>query len=326
MVTIGPGSEEFVIWKDSTEALRLNFDDTDYVGAAGGITLNEWTHVVFVRSGSAGTRYINGVSDGGFTDAAVLDFGSCPLIIGAWNAGGTGCTSTLTTLDGSVDDFRVYERALSVSEIEALAVGRQPSTSLGTYTLADPLSVAGTLTLNAGELDVSGSDFDVTASGGWENNGGVFTARGGEVLLDGADTQEVLSGSSAFNDLRVTNAAANGVTFTGPFVTSTFTAITADTNLTFFAGVTFTVTATLNIDGQATGTKITIDSSDSSTRFNFAVTAGTQTVDYVDVSNSEASSNDIRALHTNRGINTDHLESSPHWNFGPLRGAVMTVD
>ncbi|MBZ0165498.1 MAG: hypothetical protein K8I00_01735 [Candidatus Omnitrophica bacterium] len=60
------------------------------------------------------------------------------------------------------------------------------------------------------------------------------------------------------------------------------------------------------------------------------MTGGNQTVSYVNVSNSQASSNNITATNSIQGANTDAAEGTPHWIFGggggPLKGAVIIVD
>jgi autotransporter-associated beta strand protein len=97
---------------------------------------------------------------------------------------------------GSVDDVRIYNRALSQAEISRLAAGTQPQTSSGSVTLAGAVSLSGALSVNAGTLDVSSSNYALTASGGFVNNGGIFTPRSGTVTLNGAASSLQFGGSS----------------------------------------------------------------------------------------------------------------------------------
>ncbi|MBA3298115.1 MAG: hypothetical protein H0U19_14405, partial [Acidobacteria bacterium] len=70
-----------------------------------------------------------------------------PLQIGARNGA--------NFLNGFVDDVRIYNRALSASEVRALYNGNQ-NTGSGTYTLGSALTVAGNLNIVSGALDTSG--------------------------------------------------------------------------------------------------------------------------------------------------------------------------
>jgi hypothetical protein len=56
------------------------------------------------------------------------------------------------------------------------------------------------------------------------------------------------------------------------------------------------------------------------------VPSGPQITRYLDIQDSEALSNNIRANNSTDSGNTDRQEAEPHWIIGPLRGAVMIVD
>jgi hypothetical protein len=78
------------------------------------ITYNIWQHVTFVRDGTAGRLYINGVdvtsASGVFQDCQASP--SSPFYIGRWYGG--------VYFDGSIDFVRVYNRALPQQQIETL--------------------------------------------------------------------------------------------------------------------------------------------------------------------------------------------------------------
>jgi len=102
--------------------------------------------------------------------------------------------SNTEALDGLLDDVRIYNRALSLTEIQALANGNHPNTSVATTTQWAALDINGDLTLNSGTLDASagncsGAACPINIAGDFTRNGGVFTAQSGTVTFDGTATQ-----------------------------------------------------------------------------------------------------------------------------------------
>lgn len=85
----------------------------------GQIALDTWTHLAVVRSGDNIEVYINGEADPATGVASGgQSIGSCPLLLGA--DADANCMGQLNGfLDGKLDEFRVYSRALSVEEIQA---------------------------------------------------------------------------------------------------------------------------------------------------------------------------------------------------------------
>jgi len=83
------------------------------VQSTGSITDFQWHHVVVTRNGSAVSFYIDGVSSGGGTISGSFANNSIPVRIGTdgpdWGAS--------SYFKGSIDDTRIYNRALSASEI-----------------------------------------------------------------------------------------------------------------------------------------------------------------------------------------------------------------
>src|SRR5690606_18089438 len=97
---------------------------------------------------------------------------------------------------------------LTPTEIGRLAGGDQPETYTSTQTLDNDLQINGSLTLSSGRLDVSDDDYSLNLGGDFLNIGGVFNARGGEVVLGAGD--QLIHSSQTFYDLtkNVTTAAA----------------------------------------------------------------------------------------------------------------------
>lgn len=159
---------------------------------------------------------------------------------------------------------------------------------------SETFTVAGTLTIaSSGILDASAGSTTVSLSDDWLNSG-TFTAGDGNVVFTGSGASAV-SGSNSFYN---------------------FTCVTANKQLTFDAGVTQIISNTLNLNGQASGTEILLRSSSVGTRWTFNVTGSAQSVNYVDVEDSNASTNNIVAVTSINSGNNDNAESPPHWVFG----------
>jgi len=87
-------------------------------------TPNNWYHVAaVVEPANQHTKiYINGVLDQRVIAPATIGTNSDPLFIDQYGPGGT-------TIDGSIDDVRLYTRALSDAEIAALVPGATVNTA-----------------------------------------------------------------------------------------------------------------------------------------------------------------------------------------------------
>jgi len=83
-------------------------------------TVQSWTHVAVVLGSNGGTLYVNGVRVGG--DATVT-LRPSDVAAGSNYYIGRSQYSGDPYLDGDIDEFRVYDRALSAAEIQALANG-----------------------------------------------------------------------------------------------------------------------------------------------------------------------------------------------------------
>ena len=82
------------------------------------IPANTWTHVAVTLSGNTATLYINGAVAGTNTDMTIH-----PASLGSTtqNYIGKSQWSADPAIQGAVDDFRIYSRALSPAEIQSLA-------------------------------------------------------------------------------------------------------------------------------------------------------------------------------------------------------------
>ncbi len=89
--------------------ISTRFNTTDL--PAGTATLNKWQHFVYTYNGTQGRFYKNGVLIAGPKTQ------TAPTAWGGLNIGGI---NTAYSLHGSLDDVRIYNRALSASEVQQL--------------------------------------------------------------------------------------------------------------------------------------------------------------------------------------------------------------
>ncbi|MDH5544658.1 MAG: right-handed parallel beta-helix repeat-containing protein [Gammaproteobacteria bacterium] len=191
----------------------------------------------------------------------------------------------------------------------------------GTINLGSTVDVNDLMDLQSGTLNLADSTLNL--SGDWLNTAATITVGTSTVTLDGTALQTITTAAGNFNNLSVTNASASGVFFADGFSSANFTNTTPGSRMTFAAGGTYTISGTLNLNGQATGTKVVLVSSSPGARYTFDVTGGPQTVNFVDVTDSNASSNNITANDsTGVGQNNDNAETSPFWIFAVPGAAV----
>jgi len=152
------------------------------------------------------------------------------------------------------------------------------------------LDVDGDLSIHAGTLDVSGQDIELF--GDWLNTGGVFDDEEQTVTLNGND--QAIDFSETFSNFN------KSVTTTG--------------TLTIGKDSTMTIDVALSLNG-APGNLLGVASSTIGTKHTWDVTAGSQSVSYLNVKDSQATSNNMVATYsTNIGRNDD-AEATPHWIF-----------
>lgn len=103
--------------------LQKRYENSTGLGAVctiGDIVLNEWTHIAFVRNyNSTFSIYRNGVFQSSVVDSGSLSLTPIRPLIGGHQSG-TG------RFDGNMDEFRIYDRALSADEVKKLyGMGRK---------------------------------------------------------------------------------------------------------------------------------------------------------------------------------------------------------
>jgi hypothetical protein len=112
---------EYALWRHTKQPACFHGDGSSYDRAAGNsnMEIGKWYHVMCVIDGKLLIAYVNGVRHG--SDPILpgtVDKSASPLLInaGAVNAGG----APIYPNTGLSDDVRVYNRALSASEVKQL--------------------------------------------------------------------------------------------------------------------------------------------------------------------------------------------------------------
>jgi hypothetical protein len=113
-------------------------------------SLNEWVHLAIVANGGTQVLYRNGVEVDRRAMVVTLPTNALPLVLGAAQGGSDG-------LQGDLDEFRLYSRALSLEEVRALA------------------GVGGPVLIGHWKFDGDAQDAGPLALHG-VNNGGTFVA------------------------------------------------------------------------------------------------------------------------------------------------------
>lgn len=170
-----------------------------------------------------------------------------------------------------------------------------------------------------------GGDFDIKSIGTGSSQA-VFTSSGSTVTLNGTALQTVNMNGSNFNNLVQTNASAAGVSFTDSFSVGALTNTTAGSKMTFDDASTYTITGSLTLDG-ASGNEITLLSDNAGSRFTVDNQTGAMAeTTFLNLKDSEVSTDSIRARSSINNGNLDSNEASPRWVLGPLRGATVIVE
>jgi hypothetical protein len=139
-------NEKAVLRFDDQAAGQLHFyvkidDILKHIRVDGALSTGSWIHIAGSYDGSTMRVYLNGSEQDTLSVSGTVATGN-----------GIHLSSSSAALDGLLDDVRVYNRALSPTEIGDLADGKHPQTSIATTSLTSALDVDGDLILNSGTL------------------------------------------------------------------------------------------------------------------------------------------------------------------------------
>ncbi|MFC1534682.1 LamG-like jellyroll fold domain-containing protein, partial [Thermodesulfobacteriota bacterium] len=96
-------------------SVRAVLDNVPQVNGTSAIQANQWQHIAMTWDGTTVTVYYNGVAENNTAYAGPIPTSNGDLEIGVYSGG-----APIPYFDGAIDDVRIYNRALSNTEIQSL--------------------------------------------------------------------------------------------------------------------------------------------------------------------------------------------------------------
>ena len=124
------GSSGAVVLGLTSTGVSVERNDGTLLVPATALSTGTWHHVAYTWNGTnTNTLYVDGVAVA--TSATAHDNAAVTAaFIGA-------TVPTAEFFNGSIDEVRIYDRALTGLEVSSLALGRTPQTSIATHTFSD---------------------------------------------------------------------------------------------------------------------------------------------------------------------------------------------
>ena len=211
-----------------TGALNYSSSGSTTLTAATAISIGKYNQTAGTFADNANTITVTGTGAGTWTKSG-----------GTFTATGT---ATFTGSDPGIGASNFNNLIINVS---------------GTATLEGAITVGNDLTISAGTLDISATNYGITVSGNWDNNG-IFTRGTGTVTFNGTSAHTITDGKSPFHALIFDGAGTftytDEGTATGSPTISTTIPDSANATVNFINARTGTVsvsavgTNTLNVD------------------------------------------------------------------------------
>jgi rhamnogalacturonan endolyase len=190
-----------------------------------GLATGVWIHMAVTISGSVGTLYINGVQVG---QNASMTLNPASLGSTTQNYLGHSQFSTDPYYTGKLDDFRIYSRALSAAEVNALVT--PTATTVNVSPTSASLSLNGTRQFAATVVDqfgatMTGQSVTWTANGGSVSNTGLFTAPSSEGQFTVTATSGAAFGAATVDVVNATPSVATAAAASPSPVTGSTTSL-----------------------------------------------------------------------------------------------------
>ncbi|HVZ87142.1 MAG TPA: LamG-like jellyroll fold domain-containing protein [Polyangia bacterium] len=233
------GNENFIAFLSGSAATQLGFRGTALIAwAYGGGTLlsgtaptdGNWHHVAYIYDGTNDKMYLDGSLFASATGVTHQTGTVTSAFIGTYD------TNRDEPFVGSLDDIRIYNRALSAAEVSAMA-GGSSGISGGTHTFSGTLKASGNFTVYAGTT-VSGTA--TVQVGGSVNLPGTYSDTGAMSLVGTTTGNTVYSYGNTVGALTV-NGSGGGYTFND--------ALSIGGNFTLGTGATVNATTSMTVAG-----------------------------------------------------------------------------
>ncbi len=180
------GTQDMVALGDGTNGVKLGLNGGILSAWTwGGTSLvtgttpvdGNWHQVVLTYDGSTNKLYLDGVLANS-TGTARVAATTTKAYLGTYDG-----VHELMASGGALDDVRIYNRALTLTEVSGLALGGMPATGAVTHTFNDNFAASGDVVIASGVVT---SPHAVTVGGSWLNYGGISTETGTLTLNGGS--------------------------------------------------------------------------------------------------------------------------------------------
>ncbi len=220
----------------SNSAIQLGFRGSSLIAWSwGGGTListtaindSNWHHAVYTYDGTTDKIYVDGALQASGTSTHQTASVTAAYL-GTYNG-------SAELFAGSLDDVRVYNRAISAAEVAILAAGSSPAVTAGTHTFSTDITISGSLTLSTGTITGTKA-FNI--GGGWINTGASYTGTGTVTLQSTSSGNTLQTNGSPFAALTI-NGSGGTYTLADALTVTNALTVTAGT----LAAGTKTITA-----------------------------------------------------------------------------------
>lgn len=296
-------------------------------------TINAQTHNVTISGALSFRSGTLSMGSGNWTVARNIDLRNGTVIAGTGTLilNGSAFAQTLTTGEQTLNNLIIKNTHASGTVISgnlllngnlylsadgASNVLLNVSTNYCNVTINGNLDFTGT---GGGSESILMGKGTWTVAGSVDFTGGTVTPGTSILDLSGSGSQNLTLAGQTLNNLRVSNSSGSNINFVDNISTATFVVETPNSRLVFGAGTTCSFT-NINLNGQSARTRIILVSSTPGTKWLFNVT-GTQTVAYVNVSDSNASGgNQINSVSSvNSGNNLNWLFTEDQGGIAPYQ-------